>query len=245
MKKDLLHVTTRTINTGIENDEGWTEFKYVDVAYSFVPALNQFREKYFDLPALDFGIWFDTMYEDKATGNTFPVLVNADCLVLNISVLVDETTSFKGTKHTSSRVMKLHPVLVTDMEIWSKNSADHDDMYPVLKGKRLNFKEVSKRIYNAMFKTSEIDDLYIGRTISKNYKEPIVFTFETDYIFLQQVKEIKERLNQILLKLAKTIKDGESRGKIYSEGEEDTYYGIGDTVQNVPEYISGLYKGIE
>ena len=245
MKKDLLHVTTKRINTGIENDEGWTEFKYVDVAYSFVPALNLFREKYFDLSALNFSIWFDTMYEDKATGNTFPVLVIANCLVLNIPVSVDETTSYKGTKQTSSRVMNFHPVLVTGMEIWPKNSADHDDMYPVLKGKRLNFKEVSKRIHNAMFKISEIDDLYIGRTISKNYKEPIVFTFETDYIFLQQVKEIKERLNQILLKLYKTIKEGESRGKIYREGEEATHYGIGDRVQNVPEYLSGLYKGIE
>lgn len=245
MKKDLLHVTTKCINTGIENDEGWTEFKYVDVAYSFVPALNLFREKYFDLSALNFSIWFDTVYEDKATGNTFPVLVIADCLVLNLPVNVDETTSYKGTKQTSSRVMYFHPVLVTGMVIWAKNSADHDDMYPVLKGKRLNFKEVSKRIYNAMFKISEIDDLYIGRTISKNYKEPIVFTFETDYIFLQQVKEIKERLNQILLKLYKTIKEGGSRGKIYREGEEATHYGIGDRVQNVPEYISGLYTGVE
>lgn len=244
MKKDLLHVTTKRIITDIVDDDGWHMEKYVKVEYSFIPTLNLFREKYFDLSALNFGVWFDTTFEDN-TGKSIPVLVIADCLVLNLPVNVDETTSYKGTKQTSSRVMNFHPVLVTGMEIWPKNSADADDMYPVLKGKRLNFKEVSKRIHNAMFKISEIDDLYIGRTISKNYKEPIVFTFETDYIFLQQVKEIKERLNQILLKLYKTIKAGESRGKIYREGEEATHYSIGERVQNVPEYLSGLYTGIE
>lgn len=245
MKKDLLYVTTKRIITDIVDDDGWYMEKFVKVEYSFIPTLNLFREKYFDLSALNFSIWFDTMYEDKTTGNTFPVLVIADCLALNLPVNVDETTSYKGTNHTSSRVMNFHPILVTDMVIWAKNSADHDDMYPVLKGKRLNFKEVSKRIHNAMFKISEIDDMYIGSTISKNYKEPIVFTFETDYIFLQQVKEIKERLNQILLKLYKTIKAGESRGKIYREGEEATHYAIGERVQNVPEYLSGLYTGIK
>lgn len=243
MSKDL-YVTTRHINTGIENENGFPKYKTVKVEYSFVPTLNLFRDKYFDLSALNFSIWFHTMYEDRNTGNTRRVRVIADCVVLNIPVSVDETTRYDGTTHTSSRVMNFHPVLVTDMNIWSE-TVEADDMYPVLKGKRLNFKEVSKRIHNAMFKVSEIDDLYIGRTISKDYKEPIVFTFETDSIFEQQIKETKECLNQILLKLAKTIKEGELRGKIYREGKEDAFYSIGGRVQNVPEYVSGLYKGIE
>ena len=241
MSKDL-YVTTKSINTGIEDENGWYKIKTVKIDYSFVPELNLFREKYFDLSALNFSIWFHTMYEDRNTGNTIRVLVIADCVVLNIPVSVDETTRYDGTTHTSSRVMNFHTVLVTDMNIWNADIVEADDMYPVLKGKRLNFKEVSKRIHKAMFKKID-DELYIGKTIAKGYKEPIVFTFETDQVFEQQIKETKEYLNQILLKLHKTIKAGESRGKIYREGKEDAYYGIGERIQNLPEYLSGLYSG--
>lgn len=244
MSKNNLYVCTRTYNNPDSMSEDWACVKSVKVEYSFIPTLNLFREKYFDLSALEFTIAVNSVYEDNYTDKPVPVLVIARCLALNIPVSVDETTSYKGTKQTSSRVMNFHPVLVTDMVILPKNSADADDMYPVRN--RFDFKQVSKRIHNAMFKISEIDDLYIGRTISKNYKEPIVFTFDSYYIFEHQIKDLKLYLNLILVKLAKAIKAGEKSGKLKGyNGKEDAHFYVEDRVQNVPEYISGLYKGVE
>lgn len=240
--RNNLYVATRTYHNPDPFSEDWASIKSVKIEYSFIPTLKVFRDKYFDLSSLEFTMAVDSVYEDYYTDKPVPVLILASCLVLNIPVSVDETTSYKGTKQTSSRVMNFHPVLVTDMTILPKNSGDADDMYPVRN--RFNFKEVSKRIYNAMFKISEIDDLYIGRTISKNYKEPIVFTFDSYQVYEQQIKDLKSYLNLILNNLAKAIKAGDKIGKI-KRGEESSSFYVGGNVQNVPEYISGLYKGIE
>lgn len=228
--------------------------------FSFIPNLNLFREKYFDLSALEFTVEMASMYQDNYTDKPVPILVLAKCLALNIPVSVDETTYYEGTYHTSSRVKNYHPVLVTDMCVLPLNDNEYPDMLPV--HKRLNFKEVSKIIYKALFK-NKIDSFYVSPTIC--HGEPIVFTFETyhnnefnkglfgkefvanGYIeYEEQIIQLGIYLRQIIFDLAKTIKAGEEHGVINrGDGKEIAHFYVGDRVQNVPEYLSGLYKGVE
>ena len=229
--------------------------------FSFIPTLSLFREKYFDLSALEFTVEFDSLYKDNYTDEPVPVLVTAKCLVLNIPVSVDETTYYEGTYHTSSRVKNYHPVLVTDMCVLPVNDGqDYPDMIAV--NKRLDFKAVSKLIYKGMFK-NKVDSFYMSTTIRNN--EPFVFTFETfhnnefnkglfgkefmcdGYIeYEEQVIQLKIWMRRIVMDLSKTIKAGEKSGKLNGyNGKEDAYFYVGERVQNVPEYLSGLYKGIE
>lgn len=231
--------------------------------FSFIPTLKVFREKYFDLSALEFTVEMASMYEDNYTDKPVPVLVLAKCLALNIPVSVDETTYYEGTYHTSSRVKNYHPVLVTDMTVLRVNK-DYEYKYPDMLAvhKRLNFKEVSKIIYKALFK-NKIDSFYVSSTIC--HGEPIVFTFETyhnnefnnglfgkefvadGYIeYEEQIIQFGIYMKQIILRLSKAIKAGEKSGKLNGyNGKEDAYFYVGDRVQNVPEYLSGLYKGVE
>ena len=233
--------------------------------FSFIPTLKVFREKYFDLSALEFTVEMASMYKDKYIDKPVPVVVLAKCLALNIPVSVDETSYYEGTYHTSSRVKNYHPVLVTDMTVLRVNKEyeyDYPDM--IAMNKRLDFKEVSKHIYKGIFK-NKCDSFYVSPTLCNGYQEPVVFTFETfhnnefnkgifgkefiadGYIeYEEQILEFKIYMREILLNLAKAIKAGEKSGKLNGyNGKEDAYFYVGERVQNVPEYLSGLYKGIE
>lgn len=225
--------------------------------FSFIPTLKVFREKYFDLSALEFTVEMVSMYKDEYIDKPVPVVVLAKCLALNIPVSVDETTYYEGTYHTSSRVKNYHPVLVTDMTVLRVNK-DYEYKYPdmIAVNKRLDFKEVSKRIYKGIFKNKS-DSFYVFPTLCNGYQEPVVFTFETynqkpgfgvfmEKEYEEQIIQFGIYMKQILLSLSKAIKAGEKSGKLNGyNGKEDAYFYVGDRVQNVPEYISGLYKGVE
>lgn len=263
MSKDF-NVTNNYVDTDSVHDE-WDGTNSIPTLvsreFSVVPPLKMFREKCFDLSAMKFSIGFESMYEDNYTDEPVPVYVGVDCIITNIPLAVDETTSYKGTRQTSSFVKNFHPVIVTNMcVIPTTDGTDYPDMFPV--NNRLTFNAVSNLIYKSMFK--KIDDFFVAPTVTNGYKAPIVFAFETynqkpgfgvfmgkeilldGYIeYIQQVKEVKEWLYQINLVLSKAIKEGVERGVINREGKESAHFFITGRVQNVPEYLSGLYKGIE
>lgn len=256
------NVTTK-YNNDIEDEWYGTNSipRLVSREFSVVPSLKLFREKCFDLSAMKFTVEFNSMYEDAYTDEPVPVCVVVDCIITNIPLAVDETTSYKGTKQTSSFVKNFHPVLVTNMQVIPTTQGDdYPDMYPVCS--RLTFNQVSGLIYKSMFK--KIDDFFVAPTVTNGYKAPIVFAFETynqkpgfgtfmgreilldGYIeYIDQVKEVKELLYQINLVLSRAIKEGVEHGEIRRDGKESAHFFITGRVQNVPEYLSGLYKGIE
>lgn len=261
MSKDF-NVTTK-YNNDIEDEWYGTNSipRLVSREFSAVPPLKLFREKCFDLSAMKFTVEFNSMYEDAYTDEPVPVAVLVDCIITNIPLAVDETTSYKGTHQTSSFVKNFHPVIVTNMQVIPMTQGDdYPDMYPV--NNRLTFNQVSGLIYKSMFK--KIDDFFVAPTVTNGYKAPIVFAFETynqkpgfgsfmgreilldGYIeYIDQVKEVKEWLYQINLVLIKAIKEGVEHGEIRRDGKESAHFFITGRVQNVPEYLSRLYKGIE
>lgn len=258
MSKDM-NVTNMYVGTDSVHDEwdGTNSIpRLVSREFSAVPPLKLFREKCFDLSAMKFTVEFNSMYEDEYTDKPVPVCVVVDCIITNIPLAVDETTSYKGTHQTSSFVKNFHPVIVTNMEVIpTTQDDDYPDMYPV--NNRLTFNQVSSLIYKSMFK--KIDNFFVAPTVTNGYKAPIVFAFETYYVkpgfgtfmineyieYIDQVKEVKEWLYQINLVLTKAIKEGVELGEIRRDGKESAHFFITGRVQNVPEYLSGLYKGID
>lgn len=262
MSKDF-NVTNNYVDTDSVYDEwdGTNSIpRLVSREFSAVPPLKLFREKCFDLSAMKFTVEFNSMYEDAYTDNPVPVAVVVDCIITNIPLAVNETTSYKGTHHTASFIKNFHPVLVTNMDVIPTEGDDYPDMYAV--NNRLTFNQVSSLIYKSMFK--KIDNFFVAPTVTNSYKAPIVFAFETynqkpgygtfmgreilldGYIeYIDQVKEVKEWLYQINLVLSRAIKEGVEHGEIRRDGKESAHFFITGRVQNVPEYLSGLYKGIE